>query len=135
MKLLAVLALALALILVWAATFVHASDGVRKPGSWPKPAERCTTLNRGTLKWVHDQQNEVWIKWACRCNIGAITVCHWKLIMVTKHLYLRVQLPDGSWYIPAGWHKHRHWVFLPMAAGGYCIYLWPVWHYVPLRLR
>jgi hypothetical protein len=134
-KRLALLVLLAALTCAFFASSTPGSDGVRKPGSWPKPAERCTTLNRGTLKWVRDVQNKVWIKWACRCSIGKITVCRWQLLIVSKYLYLRKQLPDGTWYIPVGWHKHLHLVVLPMASGGYCGYLWPTYHYVPARLR
>jgi hypothetical protein len=139
MKRLALLALLVTLAALFFASSTPGEDGDgRVPGSWPKPAERCTTANRGTLKWVRDQQNEVWIKWACRCNIGKITVCKWTLLIVSKYLYLRVQRPDGSWYIPAGWHKHPHFVKLPMVwswGGGFCTHFWTTWHYVPARLR
>lgn len=113
----------------------QASDGNRVPGSWPKPAERCTSDIRGTTKWVHDLQKDLWVKWRCVCNLGRITVCRWVLQAVTHKPYFRKQLPNGTWYVPAGWHKHRHLVGLRMVGGGICGYFWPTWHYVPLRLR
>lgn len=122
----------LALLVVPSAT---GADGDRKPGSYPKPAEMCSTSIRGTFKWVRDVQNKVWVKWVCRCSIGRITVCRWQLLIVSKYLYLRYQLPSGAWVTPAGWHRHRHLVGVPMRGGGICGYFWPTYHYVPARLR
>lgn len=117
------------------ATQASSSDGARIPGSWPKPAERCTSDIRGTTKWVHDLQKGLWVKWRCVCHLARITVCRWVLQAVTHKPYFRKQLPNGTWYIPAGWHKDLHLVWLPMKEGGRCFYIWPTWHYKPLRLR
>ena len=135
MKRLALLVVVVIVVVLFFIASAPGSDGPRVPGSWPKPAEQCNTTNRGTIKWVRDQQKKVWVQWRCRCNIAAITVCHWQLIQIRRKLYLRQQLPNGTWYTPAGWHRDLHWVTLRMSAGGFCGYIWPTWHYVPARLR
>jgi hypothetical protein len=106
-----------------------ASSGARKPGSYPKPGEYCTHRIRGTVKWVHDMQLDVWVRWRCICHSDGR--CHWRREdVIGSSPYRRYIRPD-----PTGWHKHRHLVYLPMASGGYCGFWWPTWHYLPPRMR